>query len=409
MPAWTVTAGGQTNLGPATTVMGFPFHNDTSNVENVTQYLIRDNYTLSFLQAYFSWNTTGAASAIRCRKNGANQTQWLNIPAGATGRFTDIVNSDAFVSGDLLNNRIFIGAGGNVSYDFISYVFTSVNNAPVQGASSVLAVVGVAFNSIGFFTLFGYLTNSAVADEDHASWTIRTGATLSNFRIFITANTLNGNAVATMRVNLANGTETVNVPAGATGGFEDAVNTDIIAIGDIADWQLDTTAAGAGNISSGNVGFKSTSAARRIASQDGEGAVGIAAGLTQYRAPEGSSDLWNVNEPENRVVANTPFTARNMFVNIRANTNNTGVTARLRRNGGNSTILVSIPALGVGVYEDLVNSQAYLAADDFGWMAVTAGALGTVYIAGLGFEQLQPTVGGSAFPGNVGRTVMAMR
>ncbi|GAH77518.1 unnamed protein product, partial [marine sediment metagenome] len=64
------------------------------------QLLLRQASTLSNLRAYCSINTLDGASTLRLRINGANGNQVLNIGAGTTGDFEDIVNTDAVVSGD---------------------------------------------------------------------------------------------------------------------------------------------------------------------------------------------------------------------------------------------------------------------------------------------------------------------
>ncbi|GAI53487.1 unnamed protein product, partial [marine sediment metagenome] len=79
-----------------------------------TQLLLRQASTLSNLRAYCSINTLDGASTLRLRINGANGNQVLDIGAGTTGDFEDIVNTDAVVSGDRIAHCLTTGgtAGG---------------------------------------------------------------------------------------------------------------------------------------------------------------------------------------------------------------------------------------------------------------------------------------------------------
>lgn len=83
---------------------------------------------------------------------------------------------------------------------------------------------------------------TAEAEVESRCWRPRT---YSNMYVNVAANTHSADTTITFRVNGADGNQTITVPAGATGYFEDASNTDSVVVGDNVCIKVDRGTGGA--------------------------------------------------------------------------------------------------------------------------------------------------------------------
>lgn len=77
--------------------------------EPQTQQKVRDSFDFSNLTVNITANSVNGASTLRTRKNGANGSQSVPIPASFTGIAVDITNEESFISTDEINCQLVTG------------------------------------------------------------------------------------------------------------------------------------------------------------------------------------------------------------------------------------------------------------------------------------------------------------
>jgi len=102
-----------------------------------------------------------------------------------------------------------IGGGGGGSSSFVSFSFPIWN----------LASTGPVFEVIG-------ITSNSTVEANRQNITAVDLATMRNYVCTIQTNTRSVEVVRIVRIQLADGNQTVTIPASTTGRFSDNVNTD---------------------------------------------------------------------------------------------------------------------------------------------------------------------------------------
>jgi len=353
--------------------------------EGQCQLIARDSYTLKNLYCHLIVNTMDDTTTVQSRVNGGNGNQVINIPTVTTGTFEDAANTDALVTGDLFDTKVASASGsGTTTFTVISYILSTVTNT-----TPILATVGnisLFQNSTRYIGLGGEIGWSNT--EVEGQYRFRVAATLSNLRVYLTTNNHTTATTARTRVNGGNGNQSVSIGAGATGAFEDAVNTDNIASGDNVNYQVVTgiTTTSAWTLFQ----VKSNSAGRQVIAGLISTTTTLGNGLTRYLPCETDCQAFALVEARTQTEANAAFNAKNMYVYISANTLDGATTFRLRKNSGNSNLVVSVGAGLTGQFEDIVNTDSFVAADLLNWSVITGGTGGTIAIHYIGFELEQP-------------------
>lgn len=370
------------------------------NVEARCQTLIKDSYTLADLYVRIIGNATIANSTVRSRINGANGNQIVTIGAGATGVFQDAVNSDALVSGNLANSEVTTGAGGSLWVSIIAFTLTTASNTtPILGATEPYGSQ-VTFATTVWGAIIGY--HDYTSTEAIAKYRFRTAATLSNYCVYIMNNTLNNNSIFRVRVNGANGNQVLTVGAGATGRFEDAVNTDgVIAANDV-NHQVDTTASTAGNLLSTVVQLKSNSDGQQLAETSVNSLFFLFPNTTTHWSVQGPIGFESPPEGDCQLAAQTALNDSHSYVYCSSNTLDAATTIMTRKNGANGNLTVTIGAGATGVFEDLVSTDSYIAADLVNFKITTPAGAGMAMLSIAGFEINQPRGGIADKSANMG-------
>lgn len=396
MPVYIIESGFSPGFTQSTNINYWNCIGDADYSSEVrAQILIRDSYTWSNLFVMLNFNTLTVATTVTARINGAGGNQSINIPAGTTGAFQDLVNSDALVSGDLICIRIQfpVDVGNSIKVVILAGLLTTLaNTVPIL---ATFYTPGATFSpgSTYYNVIMGQFTSIDNTNETFVQYTFRTTSTLSNMRTYVRTNTCDQIATARVRINDGNGNEAVSIPAGTTGAFEDAVNTDNIAIGDSVNYSL-AIPAGAGLILICNSQVKSNSAAQQVAEgRATDIAGGIGGGLTVYYAITGNPFGYNAVETEVNLPAQSNFIARNLFVRVVITGG--GATVRLRKNNANGNMSVTIPIAATGAFEDNVNTDTFGPADVMDYQVVTTGQTQTAIV---GME----LVTGTSAPGQGG-------
>lgn len=179
---------------------------------------------------------------FRSRVNSANGAQSVAIASsGSNGE--DTTNHDDVAADDDIGLSSTTGAGMATSnFPLFSCVFDADPDfqyvtGTIPAATSVLAGV------TEYFPLGGDLTGIAGVESDYqtrAAFEQR----LSKLTIYIVENTLTASSTLRIRINGADGSQAVTIPSGATGLFQDLVNQDVVAAGDLLTYQFQAGGTG---------------------------------------------------------------------------------------------------------------------------------------------------------------------
>jgi len=383
--------------GPVTLYSGVAGETGGSQpTEAEVQVIARDSYTWAGLWVRINVNTTGAASTIRSRVAGGFGNMAVAIPAGAVGIFEDAVNSDALVDGNAFDWQIDIAAGGAMLWVTIASTLQCANDSPIlvqMNRASITVGPGVTcYLSVAGNVRYG-------TAEGPAQYRFRTASTLSNLQLYAVSN-INGAQNLRTRIGGVNGNLLITIPAGVGGWYEDAVNSDVIAPGDLVNFQLITGGALGTNFIT-VISMKSSSLVRQamVANPNTPDATCLP-GVTNYWTIEGDSQRKNAAEALPPAPALVAHRAVNMHVNVGNNTLNGDSTVKLRVDGGDSGLGVTVPAATAGIFEDLVNAIVLTPVNMINWQTIAGGGAGDMGMNSIGYEQEQPAAAADT-PGSI--------
>lgn len=357
----------------------------TNATEAVSQFTIRDTLTLANLYVRVIANAaTSGATTVKSRKNTANGTQSVSIPFGQTGVFKDTSNSDSLVAGDKITTQIIPAAGGTTTISLIGYT--------LSGNSGIFLSFGSGFNlnfgSTSYCSIAGDMRLNAT--ESRSQYTVRETFSSSNFQVYVGTNTLDGATQYYLRKNGVNGNQSVNFNAGITGFMEDTTSTDSFVTGDKINYGA-TTAGTTGAINTRMLGMKHNLAGGYLINGT-PGLTTIAAAATVNLAIGGNPQFPTGTEADSQILAQTPFTAKNLFVNIPTNSVNGTTTVRLRKNTANGNLNVSIAASITGTFEDTTNTDSLISTDVINFQIITGGTTGSMQPTYVGVEVISSAV-----------------
>ncbi len=197
-------------------------------VESRAAIPARASYTLSHLYVRVSANAQTSATTVTSRKNAGAGAQSVSIAAGATGAFEDTVNSDSLANGDTAGTQVATGTGAGITFTVFAYLLTCASDAPIL-------VMGGSVSIAGGYSIYPDIAGDAYANQtqSYCQYRMRVGMTFSHFMVNVIGNDNTSDATYTVRNNGANVNETLSIPHGVTGLFEDATHTDVFASGDL--------------------------------------------------------------------------------------------------------------------------------------------------------------------------------
>lgn len=358
-------------------------------VEDDVKIRISTSVTLKNLLIRITGNSLTSPSTVRTRKNGANGNLSVSIPAGSGGTFEDTVNSDSLVDGDDANYQIVVGTTGTSMT--VTVLSCMIEHATVE--TSYLATLNVATLNASSTTYAPVNGANFNATEANVQYTIRFSATGARLGCFVDANSLGGATTVRTRKNNANGGQSLSVPAGSTGFFEDTTGTDSFAAADIINYQIVSGGKGAQSIHFERFHDRLDVTATDnfiIMSAAGSPAT-VSFGSTVYRILGGTSHPGGETGVQAKIRA-SDLTGNNFFVRISANSVNGASTLRTRNNGANGNLSVSVAANTTGIFEDTVNSDSYVIGDLVNYEIVTGGTSGTMTINIMALQLLPVAV-----------------
>jgi hypothetical protein len=219
---------------------------------------------------------------------------------------------------------------------------------------------------------------------------IRPACIISDFFVYMDANSVNASTTISSYKNSGVGNCTVSVPTTATGVFNDNTNTDSLTSGDKLCIQTVPGAGSTGVIVPAVFSFL-------LLCNDGSGdtvsrlscrwETAISASATTYYFPLSgfATGTANTTETNFKVRQKRGGTIKNLAVNVSANSRVTDTTVRSRKNGGNGSCVVTLTALTTGFFADTTNSDTIAVGDDSNY-SVTTGAetITTITIQDIG-------------------------
>ena len=245
-----------------------------------------------------------------------------------------------------------------------------------------------------YATPCGYL--GMTDTEVNRQFIARDSYTLNNLFVRVTANTVTASTTVRSRVNTADGNQSVSIPAGATGTFQDTSNSDALVDGDLFNYQAVAGATGT-TITFTVMSFCLQTISNNTPILGGKSGASISANLTTF-VPIGGDQTSHGTESRSQYTFRVAATLSNLRSNITYNGVTAASTIRSRVNGANGNQSLSIPASTTGVYEDTTNSDSIASGDNVNLQVVT-GATGNSLIAQ--YYQLKST--------SAGRQVMAAK
>lgn len=220
--------------------------NDSSSESDVK---IKASHSGTFSKLHVAMGANSFTTAncyVRFRKNGADGNQNVTVPAGTTGTFEDVSNTDSVTDGDDYNWKISADSGGSGQADFERVVtyWEASSGYTLQYAFSPFLTSGITAAST---VRYGSITGGEDLSTTEATtvFKARTAVTISHLGINVKTNTRISASLLKFRKNGADGNQSVLVLAGTTGIYRDTTNTDSVSVDDEINYYL-ITGAGSG-------------------------------------------------------------------------------------------------------------------------------------------------------------------
>lgn len=336
--------------------------------ENRAKFRVGKACTVSHFAAHINSNTRITNTIFRVRKNGANGNGILTVGSGASGFFEDASNTDSLAAGDDLGASVTTSTGGGTivvdgiwaaletaSGGFTVHHMTSANSFACSFSTNSARFYSAVSGGIGL--------NYSTTEADKAA-TVRNSGVFRRMFIDVNANARITNTIFSMRVNNADGAQSITVGAGGTGFFEDASNSDAVASGNTANFS-GLTSTGGGTISLVRWGATYDGNDNQCDMYAFNNASVQRIGSSTDIFPSWFGSLSVANTVENQGKTRFPMAARLDKLRVKVFSNNTNsITYRLRKNGADGNQAVTINAGGSGLFEDASSVDDVVAGDD---------------------------------------------
>ena len=336
--------------------------------------------SIKFLGINVSVNSRTTTTTYRVRKNAANGTNVISLGASTTGIVEDATpHTDTFAVNDKACYQIVTSTGTQTqSVDSVWSIFESSSTAGIAFMHpNSHVVVTIAVGNTRYSPGIGRL--SASTTEDFIKIPYEIGKyTLSNFQIYVSANTVDFTVPCTVRKNKIPGSQTLSVTANTTGRFTDTTNTDTFSNFDAITYEIVNT--GGGTISYYGFGCFATAQPAEVKSQLYTGGnVAQAANVTSYYPIGSSGTPTRTTESQVQLTLRPAGTLSLFECELATNNNTASVTYRVRKNTANGNQTTSVPASTTGVFTDNTNTDTVAAGDLFNYVIITAGSGNTHY------------------------------
>lgn len=190
-------------------------------------------------------NSNTNASTWRSRKNGANGSISISIPAKTTGEITDTTDFDSVSPGDDFCYSNTTGASTvSIEIAWATIEFASTNQDSIH-SSSYDGGQSVNTSTTNYWSLAGDLLGNLTTESDSQTL-VNSAYTFSELTINVQSNTITNPSTLTLRANGADTSLSVSIGASQTGVVSDSINTDNYTASstDLVNYKLVTAATG---------------------------------------------------------------------------------------------------------------------------------------------------------------------
>lgn len=348
--------------------------------ESKRQITYRDAGTFSNLR--FRIISNRGAVTVTLHIDGVDGNQSIVTAAAPSGEYEDAVNTDVITTGKKMSYEFVGGGGGNSQYGvYIGISFTASSNTVTK-----LAAIGtygeIIPDTAYYIPIAG--TGASTDYEPQINSRFNVAGTLKNLFVNISANARGSNTIFGTRKNEStNGNLIITVAGGATGIFEDTVNTDVVAVDDLWSYRVYCVSDGIAAITREviAVSFITTGdgAFQKIA-YNPNGISFLTASTTRVFHLSGLTITLQTaaNEIRTQQKAGVICTASNYSVFVLTNGRTTTTTFYFRVDGVNSAMLVAFDGGVTGWLEDAVNTVELAEANQINTALVTGTGVGTI-------------------------------
>lgn len=268
----------------------------------------------------------------------------------------------------------------------------------VLGASLNFGVNGTAYAA--FFTAdYGSIANTTEANVQVKH---QIASKLKNLRLYVSSNNATVTTTVKIRINGADGQNSVSISSGATGWFEDTTNTDTTSAGDKICYSLSKADANTVVIKNLVTDVLATSAYQKGGYYTG-GSTLSTASTTRYFPFGGSVDSATEGINQKRRIRSS-CTGKNLQVYVSSNPRSTTTTVRSRVNGADGNQVISISASATGWFEDTSNTDTLAQDDDYCASITTGTGSGSLVVQHVSAD-IQGTTSTSIAAGPSGGTL----
>jgi hypothetical protein len=210
-----------------------------TSTESIVQTITKTAGTYKNMAVYVSVNPRNAPMVLTFRKNESDTDLKITIPALGTGLFENTTDEISVIEGDRVAWKYESGASTETMQHDISVEFVSTKGLCMGSRGATIAQGTTVYAGL---TGWG---SSWSATEDGSQMAMPIGGTMSVARLKITANTLTGDCVFTLRKNGVDTGIVITVPAGTVGDFTEAVPATVLyQSGDLFGWKAVAPAGG---------------------------------------------------------------------------------------------------------------------------------------------------------------------
>lgn len=253
------------------------------------------------------------------------------------------------------------------------------------------------------YVLIGGGLNTGFTTETDAQMTYRSAGTLANLYVCVTTNTLTASTTVRTRKSAVNGNQSISIGSGATGIFEDTVNSDSVAAADKLNYQIVTGATGTSLLISqfATTFLATTNTVKKHVVGANNSSISSAS-TTSFWGISGTA--LTTTEANVQYRSRVTGTLTNLQIQIPSNARTTTTTFGSRKNTANGNLTISVGSTATGIFEDTTHSDSVVPTDLINLFITTGTGALVLRYDNLGVE-LTTTDGSSVFHASNGGTL----
>lgn len=363
------------------------------NISTLTSWnTVTTDTTFSNLTVKVKSNTRTADCSVNLVSTiGLNSL--VTITASTSGYFTDSVNNDVITAGTIVRLEGTVAGTGTIALGGFSGVYNTTGSDYISYIGTLIAYSNSASTN---YATFSGATNVPNSTESQHQLRIATAGTLRNLSLRVYSNSRSADDTIKVRLNGADTSISVVVPAAFTGVVQDLVNTQAVVAGDLVNWSIvaPTNTGSVGVIT--QIEFVST---KGLIGGTNTANPGFASGATGYLSIT-SAGANTFAQTDTDLYIPLAVTLDQFRIKINSNSSNYTSTVTLQKNGVDTAIQLVVPAGVTGWIEDTSSILDVSAGDNLNWKIVNGTGTGSVTFNSLIFDYIETAVasgGGSTY------------